>query len=212
MAKLLKQRSLSLILSGGVSSLVLALGMTPTLGAFTASIVNAVNGAGTGTIVMQETDSSGSVTCLSTDEGGLSVNAASCSAMNRYGGEQFMHPGGSAVVVTYIRNIGTVAASAFSLTPGACLQSVIGTASDPASDFCSKFAVSITSGSATIFSGTAETLGHVGTIDVLSQLGLAKVQPGIPIIVTVTTTMDPSVDNSYQGLKVSQPMTWTFTA
>jgi len=212
MAKLLKQRSLSLILSGGVSSLVLALGMTPTLGAFTASIVDAVNGAGTGTIVMQETDSSGTVTCLSTDEGGLSVNAASCSAMNRYGGDQFMHPGDSAVVVTYIRNIGTVAASTFSLTPGACLQSLIGTPSDPARDFCSKFAVSITSGSATIFSGTAETLGHVGTIDVLSQLGLAKVQPGIPITFRVTTTMDPSVDNSYQGLKVSQPLTWTFSA
>ena len=57
MAKLLKQRSLSLILSGGVSSLVLALGMTPTLGAFTASIVDAMNSAGAGTVVMQERDS-----------------------------------------------------------------------------------------------------------------------------------------------------------
>ena len=203
---------MSLVFSAGVSSLVLALGMTPTFGAFTASIFGDVNNAGTGTIVMQETDSSGTITCLSTDEGGLAVNAASCSAMNRYGGDQVMHPGASAAIVTYIQDVGTVAASSFSLTPGACLQSVTGTPSGSATGFCSKFAVSITSGSATIFSGTAETLSQVGTIDVLSQLGLAKVQPGIPITFTVTTTMDPTVDNSYQGLKVSQPLTWTFSA
>jgi len=212
MAKLLKQRSLSLILSGGVSSLVLALGMTPTLGAFTASIVDAMNSAGAGTVVMQERDSSGTITCLSTDEGGLAVNAASCSAMNRYGGDMGMRPGDSAVVVTYIRNIGTIAASSFSLTPGVCVQSATGTFSGSATDFCSKIAVSITSGSSTIFGGTAATLGGVGTIDVLSRLGLARVEAGQQTPLTVTTTMDPTVDNSYQGLRVSQPMTWTFSA
>ena len=171
-----------------------------------------LNSAGTGTIVMQEMDSSGTITCLSTDGGGLSVNAASCSAMNRYGGDLGMRPGDSAVVVTYIRNVGTVAAASFSLTPGVCLQSATGTLPGSATDFCSRIAVSITSGSATIFSGTAATLGRVGTIDVLSRLGLARVQPGLQIPFTVTTTMDPTVDNSYQGLKVSQPMTWTFSA
>ena len=212
MAKLLKKRSMSLVFSAGVSSLVLALGMTPTFGAFTASISGDVNNAGTGTIVMQETDSSGTITCLSTDEGGLAVNAASCSTMNRYGGDLGMRPGDSAVVVTYIRNIGTITASSFSLTPGVCVQSATGTLSGSATDFCSKLAVSITSGLTAIFSGTAESLGHVGTIDLLSRLGLARVQPGLQITFTVTTTMDPTVDNSYQGLRVSQPMTWTFSA
>ena len=212
MAKLLKQRSLSLILSGGVSSLVLALGMTPTLGGFTASIVDAMNSAGAGTVVMQERDSSGTITCLSTDGGGLSVNAASCSAMNRYGGDLGMRPGDSAVIVTYIRNVGTVAASSFSLTPGVCVQSAAGALPGSAADFCSKIAVSITSDLTTIFDGTAATLGSVGAIDVLSRLGLARVQPGLQITFTVTTTMDPTVDNSYQGLKVSQPMTWTYGA
>jgi hypothetical protein len=214
MAKLLKKRSISLplVLYGCISSLVLALSMTPTLGAFSASISGDANSAGTGTIVMQETDSSGTITCLSTDGGGLAVNAASCSAMNRYGGDMGMRPGDSVGIVTYIRNIGTIAASSFSLTPGVCVQSATGTLSGSATDFCSKIAVSITSDAATIFSGTAETLGAAGTIDVLSRLGLARVEPGLQITFTVTTTMDPTVDNSYQGLKVSQPMTWTFSA
>jgi hypothetical protein len=213
MAVSLKRRfSLPLVINAGVSSLILALGMTPTFGAFTASISGDVNNAGTGTIVMQERDSSGTITCLSTDEGGLAVNAASCSAMNRYGGDMGMRPGDSVGIVTYIRNIGTIAASSFSLTPGVCVQSATGTLSGSATDFCSKIAVSITSDAATIFSGTAETLGAAGTIDVLSRLGLARVEPGLQITFTVTTTMDPTVDNSYQGLKVSQPMTWTFSA
>jgi len=212
MANSLKKRSMSLVFSAGVSSLVLALGMTPTFGAFTASISGDVNNAGTGTIVMQETDSSGTITCLSTDGGGLAVNAASCSAMNRYGGDMGMRPGDSVGIVTYIRNVGTVAASSFSLTPGVCVQSATGTLSGSATDFCSKITVSITSGLTTIVSGTAAALGGVGTIDVLSRLGLARVEAGQQTPLTVTTTMDPTVDNSYQGLKVSQAMTWTYSA
>jgi hypothetical protein len=160
---------------------------------------------------MQEMDTSGTIICLSTDDGGVSMNAASCPGINRYGGSVGMRPGDS-VVVASIRNVGTVAAAAFSLTPGACVQAATAPSSGSATDFCSKIAVSITSGSSTIFSGTAATLGGVGTIDVLSRLGLARVQPGLQTTFTVTTTMDPTVDNSYQGLKVSQPMTWTFSA
>jgi len=214
MAESLKKRSISLplVLYGCISSLVLALSMTPTLGAFSASISGDANSAGTGTIVMQEMDTSGTIICLSTDDGGVSMNAASCPGINRYGGSVGMRPGDSAVVVASIRNVGTVAAAAFSLTPGACVQAATAPSSGSATDFCSKIAVSITSGSSTIFGGTAATLGGVGTIDVLSRLGLARVQPGLQTTFTVTTTMDPTVDNSYQGLRVSQPMTWTFSA
>jgi hypothetical protein len=214
MAKLLKKRSISfpLVLNGCISSLVLALGMTPTLGAFSAAITGDANSAGSGTIVMQEMDGSGTITCVSTDGGGVSLNAASCSAMNRYGGDLGMHPGDSAVVVTYIRNIGTIPAASFSLTPGVCVQSATGTRPGSATDFCSKISVSITSGLTAIFSGTAAALGGVGPIDVLSRLGLARVEAGQQTPLTVTTTMDPTVDNSYQGLKVSQSMTWTYGA
>jgi hypothetical protein len=214
MAKLLKKGSISLplVLNGCISSLVLALGFSPTLGAFTASITGGANSAGSGTIVMQEMDSSGAVICLSTDEGGVSTNTASCPAMNKYGGDLGMRPGESVVIVTYIKNIGSVAAASFSLTPGACVQSATGTRPGTATDFCSKISVSITSGSSSIFSGTAATLGGVGAIDVLSRLGLPRIAAGQQTPISVTTTMDPTVDNSYQGLKVSQPITWAYEA
>jgi hypothetical protein len=214
MAKLLKRRmSLPLVLNGCISSLVLAVGMSPTFGAFTASISGQTNSAGAGTIVMQETDSSGTISCLSTDGGGLLLDAASCSTINKYGGNPSMRPGQGDIVLSYVQDVGTVAASSFSLTPGACVQSVPGATSGSATDLCSKVAVSIVSGASTIFSGTAAALGDVGTIDLLARLGLARVQPGGPKIpFTVTTTMDASVDNSYQGLNVSQSLTWTFSA
>lgn len=201
-----------LVLSGAVSSLVLALGLTPTLGAFTASISTAVNSAGSGTIVMQETDSTGSVVCLSTDGGGVWSNDATCSSINRYGGNVGMHPGDSSVVVAGIKNVGTAPAASFSLTPGLCVQSVAGPVSGSATDFCSKIFVSIVSGSTTIFSGTAASLGGGGTIDLLARLGLVRFPAGLQVPFTVTTSIDPAAGNSYQGLKVSQTMTWTFAA
>jgi hypothetical protein len=212
MAKLSLKPSLPLFLSGCFSSLVLLVGMTPTFGAFTASLSAIANNARGGTIVMQESDSSGTVTCLSTDGGGLSTNTATCSAINRYGGNVGMQPGEGAVTATYIRNVGSLAASSFALTPGACVQSAPGPVSGSATDLCSKISVSITSGSATIFSGTAAGLGSVGAIDVLAQLGLPRFPAGYQAPFTVTTRMDAAVDNSYQGLMVSQPMTWTFSA
>jgi hypothetical protein len=207
-------RSIALwvVLAGGVSSLVLALGMTPALGAFTAAITTAVDGAGSGTIVMQETDSSGSDVCLSTDGGGVWPNVATCSSINRYGGNVGMQPGDSSVVVTYIRNVGTVAASSFSLTPGPCVQSAAGGVSGSATDFCSNISVTIVSGTTSIFTGTAAALGSAGSIDLLALLGTPKLKSGLQVPFTVTTRVHPSVDNTYQGLRVSQAMTWTFTS
>lgn len=123
-----------------------------------------------------------------------------------------MGPGESVSVVTTIQNVGSLAAASFSLTPGACAQSAVGPSAGSATDLCSKFVVSITSGSSTIFNGSAAALGAGGVIDLLARLGLSAVVPGLNIPVTVTTTMDASVDNSYQGLQVSQPMTWTFSS
>jgi hypothetical protein len=209
---LFRKRSLPLIISGCVSSVVLLIGMTPTFGAFTASIFGTGNTAGSGSIVMQESDSSGVVVCMSTDEGGVSANTATCSAINRYGGNVGMYPGDSVVVVTYIKNVGTAAASSFALTTGACVQSSAGGLSGSATDFCSKVSVTITSGATTLFTGTAAALGGVGPVDLLLRLGLSKFPAGLQVNFTVTTTMDASLDNRYQGLKVSQPMTWTFGA
>ena len=209
---LTKRVSLPLVITGCVSSLVLLLGMSPTMGAFTASITGAANSAGAGTIVMHELDGKGTIVCMSTDGGGVDLNAATCSGTNNYGGGQGMRPGETAVVAGAIQNAGSVGAASFSLTPGSCVQSAIGVSFGSATDFCSRILVSITSGSSTIFSGTAASLSGAGTIDVLARLGLARFQPGQLLAFTVTTKVDPTVDNTYEGLTVSQPLTWTFGA
>ncbi len=209
---LMKRVSLPLVISGCVSSLALLLGMSPTMAAFSASITGAANSAGSGTIVMHELDSKGAIVCMSTDGGGIDLNAATCSGTNNYGGGQGMRPGETAVVAGAIQNAGSVGASSFSLTPGSCVQATIGDSFGSATDFCSRILVTITSGASTIFSGTAASLASAGTIDVLGRLGLAKFQPGQQLAFTVTTKVDPAVDNTYEGLTVSQPLTWTFGA
>ena len=200
------------MLTGGLSSLVLALGMTPTFASFTASIGNSINAAGMGTLVMQETNAAGTITCLSTDGGGISVNLATCSTINKYGGELGMSAGSSVVTVANIKNVGTVDATTFALTPGLCTQSANGAVTGTATDLCSKITVTITSGAATIFSGTAAALGAGGTIDVLAKTATAKLTAGAQKSFTITATVDPAMGNIYQGLKVSQPMTWAFSA
>ena len=80
--------------------------MSPTFSAFTTSIQNSVNTAGTGALVMEET--SGGVTCRSTDgTEGLSGNSAICATINNYGGtsnSKLLTPRGAAnttyVVIT----------------------------------------------------------------------------------------------------------------
>jgi hypothetical protein len=205
---------LPLVLTGGISSLVLALGMTPTFASFTASIGNSINWAGTGTLVMQETNAPGTITCLSTDSGSVSSNVATCSSINKYGGDLGMKAGSSAVTVTYIKNVGTVDASIFAFTPGACVQTGAGSGSGAgtATDLCSKITVTITSGAATIFSGTAAALGSAGPIDVLTKTGIPKFPAGVQKGFTITATIDAGIGNTYQGLQVSQPMTWAFSS
>lgn len=204
--------SMPILLAAGVSSLTLALGMTPSFAAFTASVNNSINNAGTGTLVMQESNSAGTVTCLSTDGGGISSNVATCSTINKYGGNLSLIANGSSVTVANIRNLGTVDASQFVLTPGACVQSAQAGGSGTATDLCSKITITIASGSLTVFSGSAASFGAGGPIDVLAKLGLAKLTAGSQAGFTVTAKIDASVGNTYQGLQISQPMTWAFAS
>lgn len=196
--------SLPLVLAGGVSSLVLALGMSPTFSAFTASIQNSVNTTASGTLIMQET--SGGLTCKSTDGAAISTNAATCSTINKYGGTgTLLTPGGAANTTTVtIANTGTVAASSFTLTPGACTQSALSTPVGTATDLCAKLHVKITTGGTTVYEGSASALTAVQSLTPLAAGGSASY--------TFAVSLDSSADNTYQGLQASQPLTWAFQA
>ena len=199
-----KKRRLSfpLIVAGGVSSLVLALGMSPTFSAFTASIQNSLNTAGTGALVMEET--SGGVTCKSTEgTDGVSGNSAICATINKYGGTgKLLTPGGAAnTTYVVIKNSGSVAAPSFSLSPGACTQSVLGTSSGTANDLRDKLKIKITTGGTTVYDGTATAFTAVQA--------LAPLAAGITATFTFSVSLDSSATNAYQGLQASQPLTWT---
>jgi hypothetical protein len=201
--------ALPALISGGVSAVLLAFSMTPTFATLTAQIVHSANTAGTGALIMQETD--GTNTCNSTDGGSISTNSATCSTINEYGGNLAMVPGAAAVTNITIKDTGTVAASSFTLVGGTCAQTANGSANGTAVDLCAKYTVLIQSGATTIYTGTAAALGGQ-TIDILSKLAVSNVAAGGSVPIKITATLDATAGNTYQGLKISQPLTWNFGA
>lgn len=206
--------------TGLIGTVLLSLSLTGTLSAFSASINNTTNTAGSGTLVMKETLSastnpnatSGTV-CSSTDgTSGVNSNAASCSTINKFGGDLAMTPGGpSSVVDISIQNTGTTAAKTFTLTPGAtCSQSNNGSVNGTATDLCGKLRVVITSGSSTVFSGTAATLAGATASTNPAITMPAAPAAGASVPFKFTVTLDSSAGNIYQGLSASLPMTWSF--
>lgn len=191
---------------------LLSVSMSGTLSGFVASITNANNSAASGSLVMEEKSTgTNPVTCLSTDGGSVSTNTATCSTINKFGGSTTMIPGQSVSTAITIKNVGTVAANTFTLTPGAtCSQSVNAAAgfSGSATDFCSKLNVVISSGGTNVFTGTAASLAG----SAVKSLSTAPVAPGTSTPFTIAVTLDQSAGNTYQGLSASLPLTWSFAS
>lgn len=203
--------ALPVVLAGSVASLILALGLSPTVAAFTAQIQNSVNTAGSGTLIMEETNSGGTVTCRSTDGTTVDTNSATCSTINKYGGTLTMTPGQTVSTTINIKNAGTADAKAFTLTPGACAQSNNGTPNGSATDLCTKITVLVTSGSTTVYSGTLAGF-NAAAINILTKLSTTAVSAGTTVPFTFAVTLPAGLGNTYAGLQVSQPLTWNFSA
>jgi hypothetical protein len=190
------------ILAGGIiGSVVLALSLTGTLSAFTASIANSVNTTTVGTLVMKEV--SGANTCTSTDS---TTNAATCATINKYGGQTLL-PGGSSTTTVTITNQGTATPTSFTLTPGTCAQTGGVAGITPATDFCTQVSLKIyaaaTATGSPIFTGTLASL----TAQTLTALAPAAAQPYTFVVSTPGT-----LGNSYQGLSAAQTLTWAFSS
>ena len=201
---------LIVVAAGAIASLLIGFTLTPTFAALVASIQNSTNTANTGTLTMKET--SGSASCNSFDSN--STNTATCSTINKYGGVTLV-PGGAAKETNLsIQNTGSMQATSFTLTPGACTQSAVGGSSfsGSATDLCDKIKVKITSGASIIFDGSAKAFQTGGAINVLAKLSKTGVNPSESIPIKVAVSLDSSAGPTYQGLQISQPMTWTFSA
>jgi hypothetical protein len=199
------------IATGVLGAVLLSVSMSGTLSAFTASILNPTNTAATGVLTMQETGP-GAVTCSSTDGGTVSTNSATCSGINKFGGSTTMVPGTAVNTPIVITNTGTVKANSFTLTPGACTKGTIGTLYGTATDICSKMTVVITNttASTTIFTGTLATLATSGAISVGTPI--AGAATNINFAITLPASGSAATDNTYQGLSVAMPLTWTMTS
>ena len=189
---------------------LLSVSMSGTLSGFVASITNSNNTAASGSLIMEEKSTGTTpVTCLSTDGGSISTNTATCSTINKFGGSTTMVPGQTVSTAITIKNAGTVAANTFTLTPGsACSQAANGSPAGTATDFCAKVNVLITSGSTTVYNGTAAALAGTAA----KSLATAPVAPGTSTPFTIAVTLDNSAGNTYQNLSASLPLTWTFAS
>ncbi len=207
-----RKLSLPLIVAGGVSSLVLALGMSPTFSAFTAQITNNVNNATAGTLIMTET--SGAVICNSNDAVPVgntlgTTNAATC-AIDKFGPNTPLYPGQYLTTTVTIKNSGTVTPTSFSLTPGTCTQA-LGTPNGGATLACGKFNIKVYAGS----SATGVALNAVGQqtpSTFTTALALTPPAPGATQDYTFWIQLDSSADNSFQGITINQPLVWKFQA
>lgn len=211
------KRSLAVpaIIAGGLSSMLLAFSLTPTFSALTAAITNDANTAGTGTLIMTETgpNSSGTATTCNSNDGSLSSNVLATCEINKYGASLNMAPGQTSSTTVHIKSTGTIDATTFSVQGGACAAGTNGSASGSANDICSKYTIKIYAGtSATgtpLYSGTALAFGTAAATSLGSYIPAVSNSAGQAFTITATLA---DVGNTYQGLKITQPITFTFGA
>lgn len=206
---------------GIIATLAMAFSMTPAFSGFTASINNTQNTVGAGTLLMSETQ--GGVTCLSSATGTVTLaNAGTCSTINKFSGTTTATPGTPYTSTVTIKNNGTVAANAFTLTPAGCTTSANGTVNGTDSaGFCGKVNVTIAdvTGTATCVlpaSATAcatpsstTTLASIGTTPITLATPVA---PGASKTYTFTVMIDNSATNAHQGLQANEPLLWSFAS
>ena len=210
-----RKLSLPLVLAGGVSSLVLALGMSPTFSAFTAQITNGVNTATAGTLIMTETPQTGTP-CNSNDatpaDNTLGGNNAAACTINLFGPNTPLYPGQTLNTTVTIQNSGTITPTSFTLTPGTCVATAgTPTGGAPLGTACGKFNVKVYLGSSTT------TLLNVGIGQQTASgfttfLDLTTLAPGGTQQYTISLQLDSSANNSFQGINITQPLVWKFQA
>ena len=175
------------------------------LSATTPAVTEPASGqALSGALVLRE--QSRGHTCTSDTSSNVTLDASSCAAVNELGDGAPMIPGRPITNHVTITNTGTTNAASIALTPAdGCTQ----TPSSTVTDLCSKVMVTITSGTTTVFTGTAQTLGHTTASQLRMPTPPAAHQE---VEFTFTATLDPTAGNNYMGLQARLPVSWTLAA
>jgi hypothetical protein len=201
------------LITGVVGAVILAFSMNSSLAAFTAQIVNTVNTAAEGTLIMTETGPGTTpAVCTSSSgtNGNVGTNSANCATINKYGGSTTLVPGQTTNTTVTITNSGTSPAASFTLAPGTCTQT--GTVTGSATDLCTQMGIVITQtvgGTTTTVTPAASTLTSIaGTTIALAN----PVAAGASVTFNFRVTLPVGSGNAYQGLQANQQLTWTFTS
>jgi hypothetical protein len=209
------------LVTGLACAALLAFATSGVLSGFTASITNSNNTVSTGTLLMQETGQS--QTCLSTAAASqISTNAGTCSTINKFGlANTNSIPGSTYTTSITVKNIGTVPANTFTLTPSGCTSTTpaAGTGSDTA--FCGKVLISVeddtttpscllggTAGSACPATPTSTLTSWTTAINLNATAG--AVAAGGSRVYKFTVMISSAADNTDQGLAASEPLVWAF--
>ncbi|MDQ2837467.1 MAG: hypothetical protein M3Y42_15185 [Actinomycetota bacterium] len=207
--------------AGLLSTALLAAATTGVLSGFTASITNSANSISTGTLLMQETGQS--QTCLSTTASTqIGGNAGVCATINKFGlANTLSVPGSSYTTSITVKNIGSIPAASFTLTPSTCTQTTpaAGTGSNTA--FCADVLISIeddtgtpscllggTAGSACPATPTATLASWSTALNLNATAG--SVAPLASRIYKFTVQISGAAGNTDQGLAASEPLVWAF--
>lgn len=212
-----------LAIAGLASAAALAAATTGVLSGFTASITNSANTVSTGTLLMQENGQS--QTCLSTSgTAQIGSNTGTCATINKFGQANTLSiPGSTYTTTITIKNIGSIAANTFTLTPSGCTQTVpaAGTGSD--TGFCGKVLISIeddsvaaspscllgrTAGSVCPATPTANLTSWATALNLNATAG--AVTAGTTRTYKFTVQIAAGADNTDQGLAASEPLVWAF--
>jgi hypothetical protein len=197
---------------------LLSLSLTGVLSTFGASISNATNSVSTGTLQLSEVQNG--TTCLSTAAGTSipATNSSSCGT-NNFQGATLLLPGVPiAISPIAMKNTGTSAATALSLTAAACTASI----SDPQSggltgNFCSKVFVTIQEQGTTACvlplqastaCGTPTSTHTLATLSSAATAINAAWAANATHTFVITLMLDSAADNNYQNITAAQQLTW----
>lgn len=205
-----------LLVAGVVAAVVLVLGVSGTLGAWTSAIIgNDTNTVATAkAVILAETD--GSTTCRSSDQ---TSNTATCTTINKYGGTTTtLLPGASRTVDVTFTNIGSANGSTFALAPGTCTQSpTAGTGTPAATNLCTAgeltVAVSCSPGATysagTAWSDLAYTAAAPPTATRTHTATGSELNAAAQWTCRFTVALSAAAVIASQNITVSQPLTWT---
>lgn len=207
---------------GLLGSAVTSAGVATTYGAITATVVNTGNSVGTGTLALQETDSSGTATTACTSSDGGSGNSTTCTRFDKLGGGTLAPGDSSPAVVIRLYDIGTLPASAFTASPGSCTVTSnpmggTGSACDALtlSATCTRYSRGAQMNSSTLASNVALSAIANRSLDLKAQsCAPDPTTAGSSTYVEFrfTVSLSAAAGTEVQGQTVKQPIIWQLTA